>query len=289
MGTTLDVEEEEWVTVYGDIKSVLSEFEKCGWILEHVEGSDAANWVHILYQNRSDAQIALSKNGMQMNKDVILGVKSVDPIKRQELDEEWVKKQASGANRQVVDPARIERALNQCLHLLHRSEGDFFVLGETGNVYTVTLSRIPSCNCPDWNAPCKHMLFVFLRVLRVSQGDDCLQSKTLKQWQVARLLNTPSSPQTLAGARACEKFRHLYSTMSNVGPPQKIPLKIGQQCPYCEGDLNEAASYDSAVECEACHEVGHESCMVTSKVRRGGKIAKVVGLNGQQYLMQVGT
>ncbi|KAI3964969.1 hypothetical protein MKW92_037999, partial [Papaver armeniacum] len=224
--------------------------------------------------NRSGAQIALSKSGMQMNKDVILGVKSVDPIKRRELDEEWVKKQASGANRQVVDPARIERALNQCLHLLHRSEGDFFVLGETGNVYTVTLSRIPSCNCPDWNAPCKHMLFVFLRVLRVSRGDDCLQSKTLKQWQVARLLNTPSSPQTLAGARACEKFRHLYSTMSNVGPPQKIPLKIGQQCPYCEGDLNEAASYDSAVECEACHEVGHESCMVTSKVRRGGENCK---------------
>ncbi|RZC47476.1 hypothetical protein C5167_040426 [Papaver somniferum] len=77
-----------------DIKLVLSEFEKCGWILEHVAGSDAANWVHILYQNRSDAQIALSKSGMQMNKNVILGVKSVDPMKRQELDAERIKKRS---------------------------------------------------------------------------------------------------------------------------------------------------------------------------------------------------
>ncbi|KAI3943898.1 hypothetical protein MKW92_023820 [Papaver armeniacum] len=248
-----NVEKREWVTVYGfsprDINLVLRAFEKCGSILEHVTGSAAANWVHILYQKRSDAQIALSKSGMEMNKDVILGVKSL---------------------RQYVHPGRIERALNQCLHLLHRSEGDFFVLGETGNVYTVTLSRIPSCNCPDSHSPCKHILFVLLHVLDISSGDDCVcvHSKTLEQCQVARLISTPSSPETLAGARACERFRYLFSSM--VGPPQKIQLKIGEKCPYCNDDLNGAHEYDPVVECEECGEVGHESCLVTS--RREGDI-----------------
>ncbi|KAF2323461.1 hypothetical protein GH714_035574 [Hevea brasiliensis] len=66
-----NLDEEEWVTVYGfspgDTNLVLREFERCGLILKHVPGPRDANWMHILYQSRSDAQKALSKNGMQVN------------------------------------------------------------------------------------------------------------------------------------------------------------------------------------------------------------------------------
>ncbi|KAK1312492.1 hypothetical protein QJS10_CPA07g00844 [Acorus calamus] len=85
------LDEEEWVTVYGfspgDTNLVLREFEKCGAILKHVPGPRDANWMHILYQNRYDAQKALSKNGMQMNGVLIIGVKPVDAAQRQFLDE----------------------------------------------------------------------------------------------------------------------------------------------------------------------------------------------------------
>ncbi|XP_058114904.1 nuclear pore complex protein NUP35 [Magnolia sinica] len=85
------VAEEEWVTVYGfspgDTNLVLREFEKCGVILKHVPGPRDANWMHILYQNRFDAQKALSKNGMQINGVLIIGVKPLDPIERQYLNE----------------------------------------------------------------------------------------------------------------------------------------------------------------------------------------------------------
>uniref|UniRef100_A0A1J3F8M9 Nuclear pore complex protein NUP35 n=1 Tax=Noccaea caerulescens TaxID=107243 RepID=A0A1J3F8M9_NOCCA len=88
---TGNLEEEEWVTVYGfspgDTNLVLREFEKCGMILKHVPGPRNANWMHILYQNRSDAQKALSKAGMMINGVVIVGVKAVDPIQRQALNE----------------------------------------------------------------------------------------------------------------------------------------------------------------------------------------------------------
>ncbi|KAK6268094.1 hypothetical protein QUC31_012254 [Theobroma cacao] len=86
-----NLDEEEWVTVYGfspaDTNLVLREFEKCGVILKHVPGPRDANWMHILYQNRSDAQRALGKNGMQINGVLIVGVKPVDPMQRQALDE----------------------------------------------------------------------------------------------------------------------------------------------------------------------------------------------------------
>ncbi|XP_022724030.1 nuclear pore complex protein NUP35-like [Durio zibethinus] len=86
-----NLDEEEWVTVYGfspaDTNLVLREFEKCGVILKHVPGPRDANWMHILYLNRSDAQRALSKNRMQINGALIVGVKPVDPMQREALNE----------------------------------------------------------------------------------------------------------------------------------------------------------------------------------------------------------
>lgn len=86
-----NLNEEEWVTVYGfspgDTNLVLREFEKCGVILKHVPGPRNANWMHILYQNRADARKALSKNGAQINGVLIVGVRPVDPVQCQALDE----------------------------------------------------------------------------------------------------------------------------------------------------------------------------------------------------------
>jgi len=57
-----------------------------------------------------------------------------------------------------------------------RLEGElkeaFKVLGSTGNVYTVTISHVPSCDCPDAlkGNHCKHILFIFLKVLGVPES-----------------------------------------------------------------------------------------------------------------------
>nr|XP_010915415.1 nuclear pore complex protein NUP35 isoform X2 [Elaeis guineensis] len=84
-------DEEEWVTVYGfspgDTNMVLREFEKCGTILKHIPAPRNANWMHILYQSRYDAQKALAKNGVQLNSILIIGVKTVDPQQHQYLNE----------------------------------------------------------------------------------------------------------------------------------------------------------------------------------------------------------
>ncbi|KAF3930961.1 hypothetical protein ABW19_dt0210631 [Dactylella cylindrospora] len=70
---------------------------------------------------------------------------------------------------------RLERVRTQrmfCLGRARREEDlteEFKIAGSTGNVYTVTLANIPTCNCPDSkkNGTCKHILFVMSKVLRV--------------------------------------------------------------------------------------------------------------------------
>ena len=76
---------------------------------------------------------------------------------------------------------RISRALTQRLYLIqtspierfhsqtnpHGPSMTFTVLGSTGNVYKVTLSKLPKCTCPDSQKGkiCKHFLFVMLKIV----------------------------------------------------------------------------------------------------------------------------
>ncbi|KAI3944516.1 hypothetical protein MKW92_012666 [Papaver armeniacum] len=262
-------DEEEWVTVYGfayeDKESVLQEFGKCGVILDY-DQSGPGNWMHILYQNQSEAQNALSKSGKPIKSNLIVGVNSVDAIEKQSLNAR--DRKSYGAE------DRIRKASREQISLLHRSEGEFFVLAETGNVYNVTLSTTPSCrcNCPDSTVPCKHIHFVFLRVLGISQNDCRIWRKGLKPSQLAELLNMPTSAQTLAGDRACQEFLRLFSLSEvNVGPPPKISDEdvIDVRCPVCHRDM---CWGEEVVECGSCGDVGHKSCLSVWRKRKAGKV-----------------
>ncbi|KAF0904826.1 hypothetical protein E2562_037601 [Oryza meyeriana var. granulata] len=123
---------------------------------------------------------------------------------------------AAAANEEQVTrrvASRIIRALQHQLRLLHRAGAEFFVLGATGNVYTVTLATTPACTCPDPAVPCKHILFVLLRVLGLSLDEACVWRQSLRPCQVARLVGTPTcgDGDVLAGPRARERFHQLWS------------------------------------------------------------------------------
>lgn len=122
---------------------------------------------------------------------------------------------------------RIVRALRHHLRLIHRSESKFFVLGATGNVYTVTLSVTPSCTCPDRTTPCKHILFVFIRVLGVSVDDACLRRRTLRLCHLNRLLGTPSDHGALAGAGVRERFHQLFFQATQGASRPNVEIEDG--------------------------------------------------------------
>ncbi|KAI0949803.1 hypothetical protein AcV7_008466 [Taiwanofungus camphoratus] len=90
---------------------------------------------------------------------------------------------------------RLDRVFSQRFFMVDRRRvgselrEEFSVLGSTGNVYTVVIDNTPSCNCEECRAKfsvvinlkvmigpdaikgnhCKHILFIFLKVLQVTQ------------------------------------------------------------------------------------------------------------------------
>ncbi|CAN6177860.1 unnamed protein product [Urochloa humidicola] len=179
---------------------------------------------------------------------------------------------------------RIIRALQHQLRLLHRAGAEFFVLGATGNVYTVTLSASPACTCPDPAAPCKHILFVLLRVLGLSLDEACVWRHTLRPCQVARLVGTPTFPGARAGARAREKFHQLWSARPAAAVGQREaaaaaaparPLD-GAACPVCLEDMAPAAQQQAVLTCRTCRNAVHAECFARWKRSRARRAATCV-------------
>lgn len=170
---------------------------------------------------------------------------------------------------------RIVRALRHQLRLLHRSDqSKFFVLGATGNVYTVTLSSTPSCTCPDRTTPCKHILFIFIRALGVSLDDACLRRRTLRPCQLNRLLGTPTLPDALAGASVRERFHQLFFQARQGANLQPIvEIEDGTTCPIC---LDEMVKEERVVSCGTCRNPIHEECLLRWKRSRGRRSASCV-------------
>jgi hypothetical protein len=189
------------------------------------------------------------------------------------------------ATRRVAN--RIIRALQQHqLRLLHRAGADFFVLGATGNVYTVTLSTAPACTCPDTAVPCKHILFVLLRVLGLSLDEACVWRQQLRPCQVARLVATPTYPDVLAAARARERFHQIRSARGSGDvqpPPVRQPEASsaarglpdgGAACPVCLEDLAPAAA--PLLTCRTCRNAVHAECFARWKRSRSRRAATCV-------------
>lgn len=166
---------------------------------------------------------------------------------------------------------RVIRALRHRLRLLHRLDSNFFVLGATGNVYVVNISAVPSCTCPDRTKPCKHILFVFIRVLGLPLDDSCIWRKTLRPCQLNRLLSLPTSNEAIAGATVREMFHRLFfqqaagagaGTSSNNYGLKVEAMEDGTVCPIC---LEEMGKEEKLVACRTCRNLIHEECLMAWK------------------------
>lgn len=166
-----------------------------------------------------------------------------------------------------IDPTqplaeRVIRALRHRLRLLHRLDLTFFVLGATGNVYTVNISNTTSCTCPDRIAPCKHILFVLIRVLGLPLDDACIWRKTLRPCQLNRLLSLPTSTEALAGTTVREMFHQLFFQAGASSCRRELEVEDGTNCPVC---LEEMGKGEKLVACGTCRNRIHEECLMAWK------------------------
>jgi len=140
---------------------------------------------------------------------------------------------------------------------------EYAVLGATGNVYAVEVSRWPRCSCPDFakrQDVCKHLLFVYMRVLRLSENDKAILQKALLTDEVVGMLSGGRGEYVFAGdnpvadGAVIAKFREATGAGAGAAPGE---ARREGECSVCFDDL------DSTREswCAVCKHPFHTACL----------------------------
>ncbi|KAJ6471811.1 hypothetical protein C8R47DRAFT_1147143 [Mycena vitilis] len=174
---------------------------------------------------------------------------------------------------------RVERVMTQRFFMVDRKrfEGElkeeFQVLGSTGNIYTVTIQRTPSCNCPDAQKGnhCKHILFIYLKVLQVTQASGVWYQKALLTNELESIFaNAPLAPNALAHprireayARATGKAPAPSTPEAPAGPKKRIPGE-DDDCPICYDKMHGVAEATLTF-CDECGNAVHAVCFAQWK------------------------
>ncbi|KAL2758396.1 hypothetical protein ACRALDRAFT_1075012 [Sodiomyces alcalophilus JCM 7366] len=154
------------------------------------------------------------------------------------------------------------RAMTQRFYVISRHREDSPVplekvelAGSTGNVYTITISHCPSCNCPHalQRNQCKHILYVMSRVLH---------AKFEYVYQLALLTDELREIFRNAPIPVDDSF-----SLAKDADQRRKPVE--GDCPICFTELN-AKSSESIVWCRAaCGQNMHRSCFkMWAKVKR---------------------
>ncbi|KAI4960443.1 hypothetical protein J4E86_002065 [Alternaria arbusti] len=151
-----------------------------------------------------------------------------------------------------------ERAFTQRLTVLSRErcgsddvpEERVIVAGSTGNVYTVSVGLVPSCDCPHAKKgnQCKHIIYVMLRVLKARE-DVAYQLALIRSELREVIKNAPPIPGVETDGKD--------GTEKEGQDGNRKPIE--GECPICYDELGEN---ESIVYCKAsCGNNVHKACM----------------------------
>ncbi|KAL4068101.1 hypothetical protein J3A83DRAFT_4359910 [Scleroderma citrinum] len=168
---------------------------------------------------------------------------------------------------------RVDRVMSQRFFMINRRREpnklreEFSVLGSTGNVYTVMIDKIPSCNCPDASKGnhCKHIVGFYI-LLQVPQTSHVWYQKALLTSELADIFAAaPPAPNSVASqrvreayARATEKTASQCKQSSSAKGPRRQPTQE-DDCPICYECMHGAAD-TTLVWCETCGNAVHKQC-----------------------------
>lgn len=148
-----------------------------------------------------------------------------------------------------------DRALTQRMFVLDRQRDtahpdhpieQVALAGTTGNVYTITIDKVPRCDCPHAKKgnQCKHIVYVLSRVLRVPAH---------LEYQLAFLSSELRDIFTQAPA--------LPSEQADNSKKDGNRKPLDGECPICCVDFEPENSDEEVVYCKAaCGNNVHKSC-----------------------------
>jgi hypothetical protein len=165
-----------------------------------------------------------------------------------------------------IDEVRKERGRKQKIFLILTHEYDddclerkYEVMGTTGNVYTVTICRTPTCSCPDYvtrHKRCKHIYFVLTRIMRIKEDqediahytDEDLQDMFDNIPQIVDNLKVDTTKLTKFKNLKNGTFEHLMKTIT----PDDV-------CPICLDDMY--CCEEELIHCKySCGNALHKEC-----------------------------
>ncbi|KAH7356692.1 hypothetical protein BKA65DRAFT_450410 [Rhexocercosporidium sp. MPI-PUGE-AT-0058] len=155
---------------------------------------------------------------------------------------------------------RLQRVTSQRMFLIDREKGvaedglcpeeKFDIAGSTGNIYQVTIGRVPSCTCPDAKKgnQCKHIVYVMVNVLKARE-DLAYQLALLSTELVEIFANAPVTPQSSDAAS---------SNATDTGGSRK---PVEGDCPVCVMEFDESDVSEDILWCKgACGNNIHRHC-----------------------------
>lgn len=146
----------------------------------------------------------------------------------------------------------------------------YIVLGTTGNVYYPTFSRAkaPTCTCRDnrvRRVPCKHILFVLHRVLKLPRSADHRDIDGMLAQRNRDDIKKVLAPDAVREGYL-EQTGFSLDDEPSLGPQrQRVaeggprPLDRGEDCPICYEDMSSDPP-GQLVWCTACRRSMHVDC-----------------------------
>ena len=153
---------------------------------------------------------------------------------------------------------RIERCYTDNIYLIESFPPDddeddperkYKIMGHSGNVYTVTISKHPKCTCPDFflrRNRCKHIFFVLMRIMNI---DNYTDSSYTNDELIEMFNNIPPIAQNLM---------YKGSAIPNEGKEVEQKFEKGDICPICLDPLENGKDLDF---CRySCGKTIHSKC-----------------------------
>ncbi|KDQ61266.1 hypothetical protein JAAARDRAFT_32263 [Jaapia argillacea MUCL 33604] len=195
--------------------------------------------------------------------------KKKDPEAPQEEKRGAIMKKSCPKN--ILD--RVDRVASQRFFMVERKRNgeelreEFGVLGSTGNVYKVVIDKKPSCDCPDARKGnhCKHILFIFMKVLQVPYQSNVWYQKALLTSELQTIFaNAPEAPNSVTNQRVREAYARATgkasgSSSSNTNETNKRLPGPEDDCPICYENMHKVDVKKMAF-CDTCKNGLHLEC-----------------------------
>ena len=163
-----------------------------------------------------------------------------------------------------LEDARYNRAFTDKLFLVESYEATeefkrvYDIMGSTGNVYKVIITKLPTCTCPDHvtrKNRCKHIYFVLKRIMN---AQDYIKKEYVEEELTNMFKNIPKIAQY---DRIDEMTKNKYDKLKNKDSMVQAKRLDDDICPICldEFDLTDEQPLDY---CKwTCGKWVHTACL----------------------------